>query len=50
MLFEFNGSQCADIIGTGGKDDMFSWGAESEFVKVGVDILKELGFKGNDEY
>ena len=49
MLSEFNGSQCADIISTGGKVDLFSYGAEDNFVNVGADVLKELGFEEMDE-
>lgn len=49
MLSEFNGSQCADIISTGGKMDFFSVGTEYQLSKVGADVLRELGFEEMDE-
>lgn len=44
MLSEFRGYQSADIISTGGRDDFISWGAESNFAKLGEDVLRNLGF------
>lgn len=44
MLSEFKGYQSADIISTGGRDDLFSWGAEGNFAKWGEEALRNLGF------
>ena len=44
MLSEFKGYQCADIIATGGKDNFFSLGAETNFLKCGEDALQKIGF------
>ena len=46
MLSEYQGYQSADIIATGGKKALFSFGAESDFAKFGEDALKNLGFQG----
>ena len=46
MLSEYKGYQSADIIATGGKDELFSFGAERDFAKFGEDALKNLGFQG----
>ena len=46
MLTEYQGYQSADIIATGGKENFFSFGAESDFAKLGEDALKNLGFQG----
>ena len=46
MLSEYQGYQSADIIATGGKETFFSFGAESDFAKLGEDALKNLGFQG----
>ena len=46
MLSEYQGYQSADIIATGGKENFFSFGAESDFAKLGEDALKNLGFQG----
>ena len=46
MLSEYHGYQSADIIATGGKEAFFSFGAEADFSKLGVDALKNLGFQG----
>ena len=43
---EYQGYQSADIIATGGKKALFSFGAESDFAKFGEDALKNLGFQG----
>ena len=45
MLSEYKGYQSADIIATGGKDELFSFGAERDFAKLGEDALMNLGFQ-----
>lgn len=45
MLSEYHGYQSADIIATGGKEVLFSFGAEGDFAKFGEDALKNLGFQ-----
>lgn len=44
MLSEYKGYQSADIISTGGRDDLISWGAEGNFAKLGEEALRNLGF------
>ncbi len=45
LLTEFQGIQTADIISSGGKEIMFSLGAERNFAKHGETALKSLGFE-----
>ncbi len=47
MLSEFQGNQTADVISTGGKDELCSWGVESNFLNCGTKALKNIGFKEN---
>ena len=44
LLSEFRGYQSADIIATGGKELLFSFGAEENFAKWGEEALRNLGF------
>ena len=46
MLSEHEGYQSADIIATGGKERLFSWGAEDDFLQIGKEVLQDLGFQG----
>ncbi len=48
LLTEFHGMQTADIISSGGKEIMFSLGAERNFAKHGETALKSLGFEVNN--
>ena len=48
LLSEYKGYQSADVISTGGRDDFVSWGAESNFAKLGEDALRTLGFLSKD--
>ena len=45
LLTEFKGIQTADIISSGGKEIMFSFGSERNFAKHGETALKNLGFE-----
>ena len=45
LISEYNNVHCADIISTGGKEVLFSLGAEDHFVNMGVEVLQNLGFK-----
>lgn len=45
LLSEFRGCQSADIISSGGKETLTSWGAEENFAKTGETVLGFLGFK-----
>ena len=45
VLSEYQGYQGADIIATGGKEVLFSLGAEDDFLKLGEDALQNLGFQ-----
>lgn len=45
LLTEFQGTQTADIISSGGKEILFSFGAERNFAKHGETALKSLGFR-----
>ena len=49
MLSENQGKQSADIIASGGKEALFSLGAERDFAKCGVKALKAIGFRENDD-
>ena len=44
LLSEFQGYQSADIISAGGKELLFSWGAENNFATWGEEVLRNLGF------
>lgn len=44
LLSEFRGYQSADIIAAGGKELLFSLGAEDNFAKWGEEALRNLGF------
>ena len=44
LLSEFREYQSADIISSGGKEVLFSWGAEENFVKKGEEVLRNMGF------
>lgn len=44
LISEYKGYQSADIISTGGKELLFSWGAEENFAAWGEEVLKSLGF------
>ena len=44
LLSEFQGYQSADIISAGGKELLFSWGAENNFATWGEEVLRYLGF------
>lgn len=44
LFSEFKGYQSADIIPAGGKELLFSWGAEENFAKWGEEVLRNLGF------
>lgn len=46
MLSEYKGYQSADIIATGGKELLFSWGAEDDLMQIGKEVLQDLGFQG----
>ncbi len=45
LISEYSNVHCADIISTGGKENFFSLGAESNFANMGVETLQNLGFK-----
>ena len=45
LLTEYDNIQTADIIGTGGKNTFFSYGAESNFALKGQRALTKAGFK-----
>ena len=49
LLSEFEGRQKASVIATGGKETLFSWGAEGDFAKLGEDALRGLGFSVKTE-
>ena len=44
LITEYHGCQSADIISIGGKELLFSLGAEADFAAHGEEILKKLGF------
>ena len=47
MLTESGDQQTADIIGSGGGEGLFniSWGANSSFASMAVDLLQQCGFR-----
>ena len=45
MLSEHKGYQSVDIIATGGKEFLFSWGAEDNLSQIGKEVLQDLGFQ-----
>ena len=47
MLTESGDQQTADIIGSGGGEGIFniSWGANSSFASMAVDLLQQCGFR-----
>lgn len=44
LLSEFRGYQSADIISSGGREALFSFDAEENFVKCGEKALRKFGF------
>ena len=48
LLTEFNGMQTADIISSGGRGSLFSFGSERSFTKHGETALKNLGFEAKN--
>lgn len=46
LLTEYGNCQGAYIVSSGGKEVLFSFGAEDRFVREGETVLKDLGFSG----
>ena len=45
LLSEYHGCQSADAVATGGKEFIFSLGAEDDLVQIGREALQNIGFQ-----